>query len=253
MNEIDYRAFYDRVGSENGWDFSRVQCRVEGAEAELYREVSRLSKPSDLLLDIGTGGGEALLAVREAAHLLVGIDRSSGMIRTAEANRSRFAAANVRFLRMEAERLDFPERFFDIVSCRHSAFDAVQVAKVLTDEGTFLTQQVGEGDKINLKRAFGRGQSYGVPDGTLMADYVQRLTEAGFAEVSAAEYDTTEYYRSPEDLLFLLKHTPIIPEFGRHPRDFEILAEFVAAYGGEQGIRTNAKRFVIRAKKTSRA
>jgi SAM-dependent methyltransferase len=249
MNEQEYRIFYDRVGLLNGWDFSKLQCRVEGATANLYEQVKKICKPSDLLLDIGTGGGEAILALRESALLLVGIDRSSGMIQTANNNLRQSGASNVRFIQMDAEKLDFPESFFDVVTCRHSGFSAQQVARVLSPGGTFITQQISEMDKYNLKQAFGRGQSYGESEGNLMRKYRQDLTEAGFAEVQSFEYDAMEYYQTPEDLVFLLKHTPIIPEFGQHREDFEILRAFIADNESDKGILTNSKRFMLKARK----
>ncbi|MFD2329141.1 class I SAM-dependent methyltransferase [Cohnella sp. GCM10020058] len=248
MNEADYKAFYDRVGQSNGWDFSKLKVESEGIQADIYGEIKRMCRQSDLLLDIGTGGGEAVLAIREAALLLVGIDRSRGMIQTSQANLMRSGASNVRFFEMDAERLDFPEQFFDIVTCRHAGFSARQVAKVLSRDGIFITQQVAEGDKLNLKQAFGRGQSYGEADGTLMRKYKQELAEAGFFDIQSMEFDTVEYYRTPEDLIFLLKHTPIIPGFGQEEGDFEILRAFMEDNRTEKGIRTNAKRFRIKAR-----
>ncbi|MBW5448931.1 methyltransferase domain-containing protein [Cohnella sp. CFH 77786] len=249
MDEKEYRNFYDRVGQWNGWDFSKLRCKVEGKTANLYEEVVKVSKRSDVLLDIGTGGGEAILSIHEAALLLVGIDLSSGMIQTANANLKRSGVSNVRFMQMDAGKLDFPERFFDVVSCRHSEFDADQVAKVLSEDGIFLTQQVSEGDKENLKQALGRGQSYGESTGILMRRYIQELSKAGFTEIKWFEYDTVEYYQAPEDLIFLLMHTPIIPDFGQNQKDFEILRAFIAENQNEKGIQTNSKRFVIKARK----
>ncbi|MFC5703246.1 class I SAM-dependent methyltransferase [Cohnella faecalis] len=249
MNEKEYMDFYDRVGPLNGWDFSKLKCRVEGTPANLYEEVKKCCKQSDLLLDIGTGGGEAILALHEAALLLVGIDRSSGMIQKARDNLRHSGLANVRFIQMDAERLDFPEQFFDVVSCRHSEFSAHQAAKVLSQGGIFFSQQVSEGDKINLKQAFGRGQSYGDSDGNIMKKYIQDITEAGFTEIQSFEYDSEEYYQTPEDLIFLLKHTPIIPNYGQDRDDFEILHAFIAENQTAKGIRTNSKRFILKARK----
>lgn len=249
MNEKDYRDFYDRVGELNGWNFSRLKCRVEGNAAQLYEEVLKVCKHTDLLLDIGTGGGEAILELHEAAQLLVGIDLSSGMIETAKANLRHAGVSNVRFIQMDAKRIDFPQQFFNVVSCRHSEFSAHQVAKVLSNDGTFFTQQVSEMDKQNLKHAFGRGQSYGDSDGNLMKSYIQDLSAAGFTNIKSFEYDSAEYYQSPEDLIFLLKYTPIIPDFGQNRNDFDILNKFITENQDEKGIRTNSKRFIITARK----
>jgi ubiquinone/menaquinone biosynthesis C-methylase UbiE len=249
MNEAEYRSFYDRVGHLNGWNFSKVKCVMEGATFQLYEEVRKVCKQSDLLLDIGTGGGEALLQMSDAVLLLIGIDVSANMIGTANTNRKQANMANVRYMQMDASNLEFPEHFFDVVSCRQAPFYADQVAKVLSPDGVFLTQQVGEGDKENLKRAFGRGQGDQDSYGQLKNKYLDDLTQAGFKEIHSYEYDASEYYESAEDLIFLLKHTPIIPDFGRDAQDFHILDSFIQENRTDQGIRTNAKRFMIIARR----
>src|SRR5690606_21923372 len=115
--------------------------------------------------------------------------------------------------------------------------------------GLFITQQVSEHDKYNLKQAFNRGQSYGKADGTQQKLFVLQLQEAGFINVEVHEYDVTEYYHSAEDLIFLLKHTPIIPSFGIEEQDFDILEKFIADNQQSKGIKTNSKRNIITAYK----
>ncbi|UVI30200.1 class I SAM-dependent methyltransferase [Paenibacillus spongiae] len=250
MNELEYKHFYDRVGKLNGWDFSKVKCVAEGVLWDFYHEVSRRCRKSDFLLDIGTGGGEQLLSITEAALLLVGIDQSAGMIETANDNLAKARKDNVRMLQMDAERIDFPRGFFNVVSCRHSPFSASEAAKVLTEDGLFLTQQVSEDDKINLAQAFGRRQADdGANDGTLKNKYISELQEAGFRDIQSYDYDAVEYYETYEDLIFLLKHTPIIPGFGQDENDFAVLEQFIRDNQTSKGIRTNAKRFMIIARK----
>ncbi|MCQ6563026.1 class I SAM-dependent methyltransferase [Paenibacillus mendelii] len=249
MNEIDYKAFYDQIGRLNGWDFSKVKAASEGVLWDFFPEVTRHCKPSDICLDIGTGGGEALLSIADCALLFVGIDQSAGMIETARKRAEESGKPNVRFLQMDARRLEFPERFFQVVSCRHSPFDAAEVAKVLAQDGVFLTQQVGEKDKLNVKEAFGRGQAWEAEEGALTSQYVTELREAGFTDIRTFHYNAAEYYETAEDLLFLLKHTPIIPEFGQREADFPILHQFIQDYTEDKGIRTNSERYMIIAKK----
>ncbi|WP_054955102.1 class I SAM-dependent methyltransferase [Paenibacillus dakarensis] len=248
MNELEYKKFYERVGAINGWDFSKVKCVSEGAAWDFYEEVSKRCSHSDHLLDIGTGGGEALLTIAEYASHLVGIDNSAGMIETAKTNLRESGTTNVHFLRMDAKKLNFPDGHFQIVTCRHSPFCTQEVARVLVKGGLFLTQQVSEGDKINVKQAFGRNQSAS-PDGTLMNQYMNELRACGFTSVQCSEYDATEYYETYEDLLFLLKHTPTIPNFGEDEHDFEILDRYIKENQTSKGIETNAKRSMIIAQK----
>jgi len=245
MNPTQYKAFYDKVGKTNGWDFSSLKCISEGAKWDFFEEVAKRCRQSDLLLDIGTGGGEAALTIADSVLLLVGIDQSSGMIDTAVRNGAKVGKDNARFLQMNAEGLDFPRGFFNIVSCRHSEFYADQVAKALAEGGVFLTQQVSENDKLNLKEAFGQGQGVGKESGTLKRRYMAELSEAGFTDIQSFDYDAAEYYESAEDLIFLLKHAPIIPDFGQSDSDFQILQQFIADHKTEKGIRTNSERFMI--------
>ncbi|REE94537.1 ubiquinone/menaquinone biosynthesis C-methylase UbiE [Paenibacillus taihuensis] len=250
MNITDYKSFYDNVGKTNGWDFSRVKCTIEGNDRDFYKEVKQSCGKGDMLLDIGTGGGEAILTIAaDSALLLIGIDQSAWMIETAARNAAKSGLPNVRFLQMEAERLIFPANLFNVVSCRHSEFYAEEVARVLTNSGgLFFTQQVSENDKFNLKLAFGRGQSFGIEAGTLKQRYLSELREAGFSDIQSWDISGIEYYHAAEDLSFLLKHTPIIPDFGREEADFKLLQQFIEQNQTEKGIRTNSERFVIQAR-----
>ncbi|WP_209970846.1 class I SAM-dependent methyltransferase [Paenibacillus eucommiae] len=249
MNKLDYMIFYDKVGALNGWDFSTLKVATEGEKWDFYKEVTDRCEKSDLLLDIGTGGGEMLLSITDSALLLVGIDHSKDRIQTANANLQKSNKANARFLLMDAENLEFPPSFFNVVSCRHSNFYAEEIAKVLVKDGMFLTQQISDNDKLNIKEAFGRGQQFGSDEGLWKEKYLEELAQAGFSDIQHVEYDATEYYKSYEDLIFLLKHTPIVPDFGQSEHDFDILQKFIEENQTGQGIRTNSKRFMIIAKK----
>jgi hypothetical protein len=135
-----------------------------------------------------------------------------------------------------------------MVTCRHSNFSAKEAARVLVKGGSFITQQVSEDDKFNLKEAFGRGQSWGTTAGKLKEQYLAELKEAGFTDIQSFDFNITEYYQTVEDLLFLLTHTPIIPSFGENELDYRILYPFVLDNQTDKGIKTNAARFVITAR-----
>ncbi|MGG0721939.1 class I SAM-dependent methyltransferase [Bacillus mycoides] len=245
MNELDYKNFYNKVGRANRWDFSKLKCETVGDTWDFYGEVKERCKLSDISLDVGTGGGENVLKVAPSAALLIGIDNSNGMIETAHSNLKNVGVSNVKFLQMDSAALTFPNFYFDIASCCHAPFVASELAKVMKNGAFFLTQQVCEHDNLNLKEAFGRGQCLGERDGILKEKYMDELISAGFELVQVREYDVIDYYSAPEDLIFLLKHTPIIPRFGEEEEDFNILQKFIDANSSEKGIRTNSKRFMI--------
>lgn len=249
MNEKEYKEFYDKVGKTNGWDFSHLRVTTEGATWRFYEEVTKNCNGSEVLLDIGTGGGENLLSIATSILFGIGIDLSDGMMETAHSNLNKTKLSNVRFIQMSSDQIQFPSEFFDVISCCHAPFFAKEAVRVLKRNGLFLTQQVSEADKLNLKRAFHRGQAFGEVDGTLKNRYVSELKEAGFRKIESFDYDAIDYYERPEDLLFLLKHTPTIPYFGQKNQDFDILNEFIKNNWTPKGIRTNSKRFMIIATK----
>lgn len=247
MNELEYKDFYDKVGTINGWDFSNLQVTSEGVKWDFYKEVIKRCKNTDVLLDVGTGGGENILKIASSLLFVVGIDISRGMMEKAQSNLRKSNVLNVRFSEMSSDKLQFPAGFFDVISSCHAPFTSTEVAKVLKNGGTFLTQQVGESDKVNLKKAFGRGQSYEEADGALKERYIRELKEAGFSKIQVFDYNAIDYYQRPEDLIFLLKHTPIIPDFGKSKKDFDILNQFIKSNQIKKGICTNSKRFMISA------
>lgn len=245
MKELDEMKFYETIGKANGWNFSQLRVSADQAGWEFHEEVIKRCSQTDWLLDIGTGGGENLLKMASSVGAAIGIDLSNGMITAAIENLRKSEQTNVRFVEMSSKQLHFPQGFFDIVTCRHAPFDPTEVAKVMKMGGVFLTQQVSEDDKVNIKNAFGRGQSFGDRDGTLKEKYMQELKDAGFTSIKAYEYNAAEYYERPEDLLFLLEHTPIIPRFGQEKNDTGTLKAFIENHQTAKGICTNSKRFLI--------
>lgn len=247
MNDLDYDKFYDRVGKINGWDFSKINVLTEGVKWDYQQEILKRAHPTNLLLDIGSGGGENLETLAAFFAFIVGIDQSGGMIKTAQKNSMLANNKNIRFCQMSSSFLQFPHEFFDIVTCRHAPFHPEEVAKVLKKGGYFITQQVSEADKLNIKQAF--HHQHKDINGRLQARYIDELKHAGFSIVRSDEYNATEYYQSPEDLLFLLKHTPIIPHFAEEKHHFKIFEEFLTNNTTSRGICTNSNRFLIIAKK----
>lgn len=75
--------------------------------------------PGHAVLDLGTGTGVAALVAAAAVGAggrVVGLDLSDGMLEIARENAARSGLADrVRFVKGDAERLDFPEGSFDVV------------------------------------------------------------------------------------------------------------------------------------------
>jgi ubiquinone/menaquinone biosynthesis C-methylase UbiE len=111
------------------------------------KQLALVSSPSpgDVILDVGTGSG---LAVRELCKttlsvLVVGIDSSEEMIRLARRRTVSAGLRNVKFLKMLAEELRFPDGFFDVVvsncgiNVAHFSQCVKEISRVLRPGGAF--------------------------------------------------------------------------------------------------------------------
>jgi len=244
-----YDDLYNRVGSQIGWDFSSLKITEEGVKWDFYDLVAQYAESHPFLLDLGTGGGHRVLDIAKYFSLLVGIDSSSGMIQTAQKNLAKSNAKNAKFLQMSSENIAFPDGFFDIITARHTPFWASEVYRLLRPGGVFLCQNVTEDDKSNIVEIFGRGQGFGNEEGTLLEKDVAQLEKAGFSEITTDYYNATEYYQRPEDLMFLLQNTPIVDDFGEQSGDMDLFEKVVKENQTSKGIKTNASRSLIVAKK----
>jgi SAM-dependent methyltransferase len=86
--------------------------------------VPRYLRSSDVVLDIGTGGGERLGDLARSFGHGLGIDADPGMVVLASENS---AAGNLGF-RVCSERLESVPETFDVIIDRHAPFDLSAVA-----------------------------------------------------------------------------------------------------------------------------
>ena len=243
------KKFYESVGKKIGWDFSDLTSRtiVKNKKWNFYREVAKFLDKNKILLDIGTGSGEKLFNLTVKCNKIVGIDNSKAMIEKANKKLAAIGAKNIEFKFADANRLPFKTEEFDVVSCRHSPFNMKKVFGVLRKNGIFITQQVGERDKQNIKNVFGRGQSYNKKDGSLIEKYCGQAEKLGFKILRKDHYCATEYYKS-SDLVFLLENTPIIPNFNRE-KNHKFFEEIIKKFNTKYGIKTNSCRYLLVLKK----
>lgn len=247
--KIDYEKFYERVGEEIGWDFSELKVEKEERKWNLYEKAIKKVEDRGELLDIGCGGGKKILKVADAFDKVVGIDSSKAMIKKAKQNLKEAGKEDVEFKLMDAKSLEFEDESFMVITCRHAPFEADQVYRALKNGGLFITQQVSLGDKRNIKEVFGRGQGWGEEEGSFKKRLLNELEEAGFEDIEVDEYEVDEFYKEAEDVIFLLKHTPIVVDFGKKEGDFDKLEKFIEENKEERGIRTTSKRFMLSGRK----
>ena len=207
MSEKD---FYNKV---KNWDFSMINYEKESlTDFDLYDLLKENTNSSSRLLDLGTGGGEKVLKYFPDCAEIIATDFSEEMINTANESLKRSGKNNIIFRTMDNLNMDTPDEYFDVVVARHTCIDAKQIYKTLKNGGKLLLRGVDKLDCWQLKRLFGKGQSYFDEKPISVIDY-ENILDAGFKHVELIPIHVREFYKTKEDLMALLLKTPILMDF----------------------------------------
>ncbi len=234
-----------------GWDFSYLEGRMieERPPWSYATRAAEVLQGAASVLDMGTGGGERLLKLREhwPAKVVVAEDYPPNVRLATE----RLSPLGVRVEVVELTRdgtLPFADAEFDVVLNRHSGFNAAEVARILTPGGTFLTQQVDGRWAHDLMAVFGVSPQW--PDETL-ANCVAWIEAAGLTILTAEDWTGVFTFTDVGAIVYYLKAVPwIVPGFSvaTHMDELLTLQIELEAQGK---LRFAAKKFLIEARKLS--
>lgn len=192
QSELD--DLLNRVKPRHGWDFSSMNVAREDVPWDYIDEVKKYLNNSQVVLDIGTGGGERFLQLSQYFKKGVGIDIDPHMIEIARHNGEKYK--NIFFFVSEDKLVNLNEKF-DVIINRHAPFSITDIKKHLNVGGYFITQQVGELNMRNVKIAIG--------------DYTQLppvsrmdIENAGLACIEFKEYNVEYVVNDIESLVFWL-------------------------------------------------
>ncbi len=250
MTREELTRLCNLVEERSGWDFSSVQDRRDPVPWEYHDVVRGYLRPDDIVLDVGTGGGERFLRLAPYFGQGLGTDISEEMIATARANTTADLASKVTFRVMPAEHLELEDESFDVVLNRHANLCPAEIVRVLRPGGRFITQQVGDRNTELICRVFGctPGGEY---DASLWDDVpaVRDELQALGCEIEAwAEYDVRYWFLDLQSFAFWLKALPM-PEDFRPERHWEQVARILAESAGPDGILSNEHRLLLVARK----
>ena len=111
---------------------------------ELIKNFPKTEGRSLKVLDIGTGPGFYAIILASRGYDVTAVDLSEGMLEQAKANAGELAE-KIRFLKMDAQTLEFPDNEFDVIVTRNLTWNLPDPVKaygewrrVLRDGGVML-------------------------------------------------------------------------------------------------------------------
>jgi GrpB-like predicted nucleotidyltransferase (UPF0157 family)/SAM-dependent methyltransferase len=231
-----------------GWDFSYLDGRMleEQPPWSYMALAAELMRQSTSALDMGTGGGERLLALKEHWPHRVTVTEDYPPNLKLATERLALLGVQVRACALaECAPMPFADAEFDLVLNRHSCFNGGEVARILAPGGTFLTQQIHGLWAQDLLATFGAEPQW--PDETL-ASNVAKLQAAGLTVVQAEEWSGELVFTEVGAIVYYLKAVPwLVPGFSvdRHP---DTLLTLHSRLERGEGLVFQAKKYLIEAR-----
>lgn len=209
MSERAFNRLLDEADNAMmvGWDFSRLAGRwIQSGPPWDYGSLvqSHFTRVTSLL-DLGTGGGEMLSSLAPLPSHTVATE---GYLPNIPVARARLEPLGVPVVQVgEDERLPLPDETFDLVIDRHESYDPAEVFRVLKSGGTFLTQQVGGHDNIEINRRLQK--TITLPFAHWHLDHaVEQLQRVGFEVVMQREAFPVAEFCDVGAIVQFLKATP---------------------------------------------
>lgn len=230
MNDL---KFYSKI---KNWDFSMIKSFEETlTNWNLYEILNEKANEESKILDLGTGGGEKLLAFFPTCKEILGTDYSIEMVKTANKNLEKSGKKNISFKAMNNLKMDTEDEYFDIVVARHTCTNPKQIYKTLKQNGSLLIQGVDKLDCWSLKLLFNKGQGFNDEKPISQIDY-ENVINAGFTNVELIPIHIREYFETKEDLLALLLKTPILDEFEINEVNNSLIDKYIEENKSDKGI-----------------
>jgi SAM-dependent methyltransferase len=152
-----------RTWKMSGWDFSTLGDRlIEESPPWDFRKIAKNKiAEAKSLLDLGTGGGEFLSSLAPLPKDTYCTEGFPPNVPIAKRNLSKLGVQIIRAdqsdntCREQIGAIPLQAESIDLIIDRHESFMAEEVHRVLKNGGTFLTQQVGSQNLLELNDLLG--------------------------------------------------------------------------------------------------
>lgn len=197
MKQEKELGFYENI---KDWNFEKFEIQTEKlTNWDLYEILKKITNEKSKKLDLGTGGGEKVIAYFPECAEILATDFSKEMIETAKKNLKISERKNISFKVMDNLKMNVPNNYFDVVVARNTITDPKQIYKCLKKNGYLLIRGVDMYDCHFLKLLFGRGQAFNAKKTISIIDY-ENVLNAGFKDVEVIPLYEREYFKNKKYL-----------------------------------------------------
>jgi len=214
QNELIESWKHEQAQPFTGWDFSHLNGRMieDQAPWSYSARAAELMKQSSAMIDLGTGGGERLLTLREYwPNKVVVAEDYPPNFKLATDRLSPLGVSVLNVSLTDEAPMPFANGEFDLALNRHSGFNSREVARILTAGGTFLTQQIHGLWAEDLLAVFDAQPRW--PDAT-PEKYLPRLQSARLHLVDLQEWSGRLIFTDVGAIVYYLKAVPwLVPGF----------------------------------------
>lgn len=146
MNNDVFTYFLEEANEHfSGWDFSYLSSTGRVQEFPLswnYRNIVKIHMlNAKSLLDMGTGGGEFLSKLMPLPAFTCATE---GYAPNYSIAKNRLEPLGIKVYKVDNDNsLPFSDEMFDLIINRHESYSPNEVKRILKENGTFITQQVG--------------------------------------------------------------------------------------------------------------
>lgn len=244
---------YSPVAKEIGWNFDKVNYqKISNSGFNYYITVLKEINEKTKMLDIGCGCGEKSIKYFSLAKEVVMLDNEKEMLKKAKENAKKYYGDTKKFtfvLGDKNEKLDYPDEYFDLIVSRHCGANMAEVYRVLKKGGVFISEDYDEDDCLTLKQHFGFGQGYenyknNIREKKIVLD---SCIDLNFSKCELFNFEEIEFYKTEEDLKYLLYRTPILDKFKSEYE--EKLSTYIKENVEEKDIKLTRKLYAIRLEK----
>ncbi|MFD1851733.1 class I SAM-dependent methyltransferase [Oceanobacillus bengalensis] len=198
-----------------GWDFSFV-TETGRLQNELlswsYGSIVRpLIQTVNSMLDMGTGGGEFLSMLRPFPKSIIATEAYKPNVSIAQ---RRLEPLGVKVVELvDEDNLPFETAQFDLIINRHEYYSPKELRRILADNGSFITQQVGGLDCSRINEIIGSDLNHEYFNWNLK-NAVGGLEQNGFRITLMKEEFPIQRFFDIGALVYYLKAIPWqVPDF----------------------------------------